>query len=311
MSNSANAQINDLRGRRAENIQELTVYLGQIFNAQAIAQAAAFEPRPSDVIIATYPKCGTTWMQQIVHGIRTGGSMNFNDITEVVPWFEIVHFMNIDINAPQEAEPRAFKTHVGWADAPKGARYIVVMRNPKDALLSFYHFLRGWIFVPDSISVEQFAFDLYCKGGPFGRYWDHVRSWWEQRDQDNYFFVTFDEMKSDLAGVVRAISGFLHIELDDQTVANVVKQSSFGFMQEHKSKFDDYPLRVAIEKAVGLPQGNQPPKVRAGKVGGYKGEMPDSVIEAMDALWKQEMEHKLGIRSYQEFCDRIADHHRG
>ena len=47
-----------------------------------------FKPRPSDVFIVTYPKCGTTWMTQICHMLR-GGDMNFGEITEVCPWDEM------------------------------------------------------------------------------------------------------------------------------------------------------------------------------------------------------------------------------
>lgn len=45
-----------------------------------------FTPRPSDVFITTYPKCGTTWVTQIIHGLRSKGDMDFMEITEVVPW---------------------------------------------------------------------------------------------------------------------------------------------------------------------------------------------------------------------------------
>ena len=47
-----------------------------------------FKPRPSDVFIVTYPKCGTTWMTQICHMLR-GGDMNYGEITEVCPWDEM------------------------------------------------------------------------------------------------------------------------------------------------------------------------------------------------------------------------------
>ena len=47
----------------------------------------AYEPRPGDIIIATAPKCGTTWMQQIV------GSLIFQDaemrpLPDVSPWIK-------------------------------------------------------------------------------------------------------------------------------------------------------------------------------------------------------------------------------
>ena len=50
---------------------------------------ANFIARPSDVLITTPPKAGTTWMQQILHQLRTGGDTTFASIDDVVPWLEI------------------------------------------------------------------------------------------------------------------------------------------------------------------------------------------------------------------------------
>ena len=32
------------------------------------------------VIITPFAKCGTTWLQQMVHSLRTGGDLDFDDI---------------------------------------------------------------------------------------------------------------------------------------------------------------------------------------------------------------------------------------
>jgi len=66
-----------------------------------------YKPDPTDVFIVTPPKCGTTCMQQIVHGLRTRGSMDFDEICRVIPWINMAHDMGIDIHAPQVAAPRA------------------------------------------------------------------------------------------------------------------------------------------------------------------------------------------------------------
>ncbi len=51
---------------------------------------ANFQPRSIDVLITTPPKAGTTWMQQILHQLRTGGDDSFLSIDDVVPWLEIM-----------------------------------------------------------------------------------------------------------------------------------------------------------------------------------------------------------------------------
>ena len=65
-----------------------------------------FKPRESDVFVVTTPKCGTTWMQQILHQLRTGGDMEFREITEVVPWIELAHDLHLDLEIEQRAIPR-------------------------------------------------------------------------------------------------------------------------------------------------------------------------------------------------------------
>ena len=66
-----------LQVRKMNQDREASSQYGQIF-----------KPRPSDVFIVTFPKCGTTWMTQICHMLR-GGDMNFGEITEVCPWDEM------------------------------------------------------------------------------------------------------------------------------------------------------------------------------------------------------------------------------
>lgn len=41
-----------------------------------------------DLFIVTYPKSGTTWMQQIVKLIRNNGVDDSRPVTEVIPWVE-------------------------------------------------------------------------------------------------------------------------------------------------------------------------------------------------------------------------------
>src|SRR3954464_8251535 len=47
----------------------------------------AYEPRLGDIIIATAPKCGTTWMQQIVSSLVFGDA-NVRPLAAVSPWID-------------------------------------------------------------------------------------------------------------------------------------------------------------------------------------------------------------------------------
>src|SRR5512147_1523610 len=97
--------------KRATSVSEIAEKFENFRTPEGEAHGLAYQSHPTDVFVVTPAKCGTTWMQQIVHGLRTRGSMDFDEITRVVPWIEMAQDMGIDIYKPQPADPRAFKTH--------------------------------------------------------------------------------------------------------------------------------------------------------------------------------------------------------
>ena len=68
-----------------------------------------FVPAPSDVFVVGYPRCGTTWVSQIVHALRTGAevekTMAFGEISEVVPWDVQAEACGQRLNSPQASVP--------------------------------------------------------------------------------------------------------------------------------------------------------------------------------------------------------------
>jgi len=139
---------------------------------QAMGQLSAHN---TDVFISTFAKSGTTWMQQIVHQLRSNASNSFEDIYEVVPWMESALDMNIDLNSPQQGKFRAFKSHQSYENLPKNARYISVFRDPATVIPSWFRFFEGWLFETDSISLDEFAKEFYLKR--FTNHQDHFEQW--------------------------------------------------------------------------------------------------------------------------------------
>lgn len=262
-----------------------------------------FPLQATDVVISPYGKSGTTWLQQIVHGLRTRGDMDFDDISRVVPWLETSTDLGLDLHAPQRGHPRAFKSHLNWYDMPKGGRYIVAMRNPKDVLVSGYRFMEGWFFELGSIDITTWAEDFMTnrdKGG----YWRHLRSWWEVRAEPHVLLLCYEAMTKDLPGTVRKVADFIGIELDDELLALVVRQSSLDFMLAHKDRFDDRLMREHSERIAHLPPGSDSAKVRKGEVGSHWYELPPAVSDALDQIWCEEIEATLGFPDYDSF--RVA-----
>ena len=57
----------------------------------------SFKARKGDLFVATYPKCGSTWTQQIVKLVRNHGQEDGNDVEEMFPWVDVmsVHEANV------------------------------------------------------------------------------------------------------------------------------------------------------------------------------------------------------------------------
>ena len=216
------------------SIEEMKQRREQVsISEESFERAKAFKPRPTDIIISPFAKSGTTWLQQMVHTLRTRGSMDFEEITAVVPWLEHAHNLGLDIEGEQVANPRAYKSHMDWHIIPKGARYIYAIRNPKDALVSFYHFFEGWQFKAGSISLEEFAEYMFTGNIEERGYWYHVTSWWEQRDNPSILFLCYEEMKADLPRTVERVAEFIGIDLDDELREITIRQSGIEFMKAH------------------------------------------------------------------------------
>lgn len=293
---------------RATTLKELEVVLDKFFDETKTPLGLAFKPHPSDIIITPYAKCGTTLLQQITHGLRTRGSMDFDEIEAVVPWLEIAFDMGWNLEAPQVANPRLYKSHVSWHDIPKGCRYICSFRHPYTAIVSFYRFFEGWLFEPETISLE----DLTRWRWPRDRadrqgYWYHLTSWWEQRYKQNVLLLCYEDILADPSRTIQKIARFMEIELDDSLLEIVLRQSSREFMLAHKHQFDEHHLRDIGGKRAGLPPPIDSGKVTSGASDDSRYKLPLHIKQELDEIWQEQVKPKFGIENYEELRQALQN----
>ena len=107
---------------------------------ECMERGLSFHPKADDVLLTTGSKCGTAWTQQIVHGLRSGGDMDFDDVDAIIPFLE--YYCDQDDQAELEctqpyAPPRLFKTHITYDATPQGfGKYIFVTRCVSHQVLS-------------------------------------------------------------------------------------------------------------------------------------------------------------------------------
>ncbi len=252
---------------------------------------ANFIARPTDVLITTAPKAGTTWMQQILHQLRTGGDPSFESIYDVVPWLEMPRpgVPPLDVIAEYERipNPRVFKTHCTFMQTPGSdvARIILTVRDPRDCCVSFFHHMNG--MNPDAIpGMPSMRFDnmQQCVDRflSFGGWYRNVSSWWPHRDQSNVLMMRYQDLIADLPGQIDRIVAFLDWEITPEHRRAAIEYSSFRWMKEHADKF--------TRKTMGAPlMSKEGTFIRQGKVGGHTAELTPEQAEAIVARARQDL----------------------
>ena len=212
-----------------------------------------FKFRDDDIVIATYGKSGTTWMQQIVAQLIFNGEEG-TEASKLSPWVDL-RIMPPEAIAGLEAQThrRFVKTHLpvdALVFSPM-AKYIYIGRDGRDALWSLYnhhananeHWFGAINNTPGRVGppIEPVTqpIDLYYRawfdgdGYPFWPFWENIRSWWAIRDLPNVLVLHFNDMKADLAGSIRRIASFLDIAIDAPTFPKIVEHCGFDYMKAH------------------------------------------------------------------------------
>ncbi len=288
--------------------------MSRFSSEEGVARGLAFAPRPTDVFVATYPKCGTTLMQQIVHGLRTGGDLDFQDISAVVPWLELARDLGIDPRSEQRANPRAFKTHLDYGSLPKGSRSIYLLRDPEAALVSFYHFFSGWFFEPGAIDLETFALDYVLSRSGRGDYWEHLVSWWPARRDPQVLYLLYEDVVSDREACVRRVASFIDLadEQDlgaaalEERIEIATRQSSIEFMRQHPTLWEDRLICEKRNAVMGLPADAKSTKVQSGVASQREHEWTGRVRDAWRARWAEIVEPVTGCRDYAALRRHVA-----
>ncbi len=237
-----------------------------------------FQFRDDDVIIATYAKSGTTWVQQIVAQLIAGGDSDLA-VAEMSPWLDLrVPPKEIKLPMVEAQRHRRFlKTHLP-VDAlvfSPNAKYLYIGRDGRDVVWSMYNHHANanqtWYdalnntasrvgppIEPPPADILQYWRDWMDRDGrPFWPYWENIRSWWKIRELPNVMFVHFADLKRDMPGQMREIAAFLDIPIDESRWADIVEYCSFDWMKKNATKsvplggaFWDAGAEVFIHKGV-------------------------------------------------------------
>jgi aryl sulfotransferase len=216
-----------------------------------------FKFRNDDIIISTYGKAGTTWVQQIIAQLLFGGDPHI-EVAQMSPWMDL-RVPPKDIKLAQveaQTHRRFLKTHLP-VDALRfsdKAKYIYIGRDARDVVWSMYNHhvnanqnlydalnktpgLVGAEFKINTKDIKEYWYE-WCQmdGFPFWPFWENIRSWWEIRYLPNVMFIHFNDLKKDMPNAIRRIAAFLEVEISEDNWPTILEYCSFNWMKQNAIK---------------------------------------------------------------------------
>jgi hypothetical protein len=259
---------------------------------RAMSRFGDYQPGPHDVLVCSYFKSGTNWTMHIAVQIAHLGQASFDHIHDLVAWPEIERRrMGLAValadegpwrNAPTGL--RVIKTHLPMDRVPysAAARYICVVRDPKDVFVSSYHFARDMVFGPLMPSPARWLQTFLSPDCISGSWAAHLASGWRLRRRDNVLFLTYEEMKRDLPAAVHRIAALMNVTLSPAQFDDVVRQSGFAHMKQIGMKFDLGRFRRPAKLAGGA-------MIRRGESGAAGELLSADEQRRIDRYWRAEL----------------------
>ena len=215
-----------------------------------------FEFRDDDIIIATWAKAGTTWVQQIVANLIFKGETEGMPVGDMSPWLDF-RLPPLEVKLPgimAQEHRRFLKTHLpldAFVFEPK-VKHIYIGRDGRDCVWSMYnhHFHlndvlydglkalpQPWgpvIGRPHTHDLRAYFLDWFHNDGyPFWPFWDNLRTWWPARNLPNVHFIHYQNLKDDMEGEIRRIAAFLDIPIDEHKWEKIVYHCTFDYMKHN------------------------------------------------------------------------------
>nr|XP_033801510.1 sulfotransferase 1C1-like isoform X2 [Geotrypetes seraphini] len=231
----------------------------------------SFQAHPDDLLIATYPKAGTTWIQEIVDMIIHGGDIEMCQRAPIIlrqPFIE--HHSTLMPSGLKLAEamppPRILKTHLPVQLVPPSFWEKDCKRMNK--------------MLPDPGTWQEY-FEKFLAGEvPWGPWHDHVKGWWKAKERQRILYLFYEDMKADLAREIQKVMKFLEKDLREEVIEKIIRHTSFQAMKENP--MTNYTFLPSIDHSIS-------PFIRKGIVGDWKTHFTVLQNERFDEDYRKKM----------------------
>ncbi|KAK8522132.1 hypothetical protein V6N13_115107 [Hibiscus sabdariffa] len=257
-----------------------------------------FQAFDSDVLVASCPKCGTTWLKALTFSIlyRDRFARDENPLLTSTP-HQLVRFLEHDVYADNPCpdlenicvyKPRLFGTHLPYASLPTSikdsrCKIVYICRNPMDMFISLWNFTgkRRDQNQEPPLSLDE-AFDKFCRGvylsGPFP---EHVLGYWKasQEKPNKILFLKYEDLKEDISCRVKHLAMFLGVPFTED-------EERQGVVEEIAKVCSFENLKQLEVNQKGLSRAGFPRKdyFRKGEVGDWSNYLTPAMVERLEKL---------------------------
>lgn len=131
-----------------------------------------------DVFLVSYPKSGNTWLRFLIANAlkvhyNVEQDVNLFNILDIIP--SIIGDGNLRPEGPfgRTDIPRIIKSHSAYN--PYYYRVILLVRDPRDVMISYYYYLKDRKQIDDKLEISEFI--RHTKYG-INRWTEHTKSWY-------------------------------------------------------------------------------------------------------------------------------------
>ncbi|KAK1296131.1 Cytosolic sulfotransferase 5 [Acorus calamus] len=266
-----------------------------------------FVARPTDIILATFPKSGTTWLKAL-----TFATINRTDVTgsnhplsmlskvnphECVPFLSILYSDGRLPDLDSLPAPRLFAEHIPFSLLPEsvlgsGCRIVYLCRDPKDNLVSLWHHTLAWVRVQGLAQCHSFneVFELFCSGVSMGGpIWDHALDYWREslRRPERVMFMKYEQLKGDTGGCLKRLAEFIGCPFSEEEeregkVEEIVGMCSF-------ERLSELEVNKNGRMSVGNKEFENKEFFRKGEVGDWNRHLTAEMAERLDRITEEKL----------------------
>lgn len=230
---------------------------------------------PDDVYLVSYPRSGNTWTRFLIANLLSPDEpATFANIESRIPDV----YKNTKRQLERIPRPRILKSHEYFD--PRYKRVIYIVRDPRDIVVSYYHFNRKTRVIP-----ENYPFDLYVRrfiAGEVDLYasWmENVTTWLATRQQSrNFLLLRYEDMLQDPPRELVKVATFLGINRTPQQLVRAADLASAANMRKmEKQQADVWVNTRTTRKDI--------PFVRNAVAGGWKSALTPEMIDEIQLAW--------------------------